>query len=231
MRQGIGRHALIDLPWPMGWLRRRKSAPELRQVRLSAEEDAVQFGEELARFGELLAGVELDAETRHDYQTALDAYETAKRLVDRLNSFEAISSVVDTLTAGRYALSCVRARVAGEPLPERRTPCFFNPQHGPATRDVVWTPRSGPTRKVPVCAQDLARIQAGEDPPVHMVRYGEQQVPTWEAGAPNEPYRIGFFSASGARAHMMELKMLMKGEGRGQWGNDFGKPKIRRPYD
>jgi hypothetical protein len=140
-----------------------------------AEEDVVQFGEELARLGELLESGALDAETRHDYQTALDAYETAERLVDRLSSFEAISAIVDTLTAGRYALACVRARVAGDPLPERRTPCFFNPQHGPAARDVVWTPRSGPTRKVPACAQDAARIQAGEDPPVRLVRYGERR--------------------------------------------------------
>jgi hypothetical protein len=196
-----------------------------------AEEDAIQFGEELTRFGDLLDGQELDAETRHDYQTALDAYETAKRLVDRLASLDSISAVVDTLTAGRYALACTRARVAGEPLPERRTPCFFNPQHGPAARDVIWTPRNGPTRKVPACAQDAARIRAGEDPPVRMVRYGEQQVPAWEAGAPNEPYRLGFWSTSGARAHVIELKMRLKGEGRGQWGNNLGPHKVRRPYD
>ena len=214
----------------MGWLRRR-NADELRQVRLMAEEDAIQFGEDLARFGELLAGRELDAETRHDYQAALDAYETAKRQVDRLTSIEQISAVVDTLTGGRYALACVRARVAGEPVPERRTPCFFNPQHGPAARNIVWTPRNGPTRTVPACAQDAARVQAGEDPPVRTVRYGEQDVPAWEAGAPNEPYRAGFFAASGARAYVMELKLRLKGEGRGQWGTDLGRPRIRRPYD
>lgn len=200
-------------------------------MRLRAEEDAVQFAEELTRFGHQVAGDDLDAETRHDYQAALDAYEIAKRLVDKLSSVESISAVVDTLTTGRYALACARARVAGEPLPERRTPCFFNPQHGPAARDVVWTPRNGPTRKVPACAQDAARVQAGEDPPVRTVRYGEHDVPTWEAGAPNEPYRVGFFSASGARVYVMELKMRLKGPGRGQWGTDLGKPRARRPYD
>ncbi|MFD7157125.1 hypothetical protein ACFV9C_21185 [Kribbella sp. NPDC059898] len=211
----------------MGWWQRRR-AEELRHVRVMAEEDVVRFGEELTRLGE---DAPLDAEARHDFQAALDAYETAERLVDRLNSFEAISAVVDTLTDGRYALACVRARVAGEPLPERRTPCFFNPQHGPAAVDVVWTPSAGPTRRVPACAQDAARVQAGEDPPVRTVRYGEHDVPAWEAGAPNEPYRIGFFSASAARAQVLELKLRMRGEGRGQWGNGLGKPRIRRPYD
>lgn len=191
-----------------------------------AEEDVIQFGEELTRFGG-----ELDAEVRHDYQVALDAYESAQRIVDKLPSVDSVHAVVDTLTAGRYALACARARVAGEPLPERRTPCFFNPQHGPAAGDVVWTPLSGPTRRVPACAQDAARIRAGEDPLVRMVRYGEMQVPAWEAGAPNEPYKVGFFSASPARAQVIELKIQLKGEGRGRWGIDFGKRKPRLPYD
>jgi hypothetical protein len=196
-----------------------------------ADEDVIQFGEELARFGEIVTG-DLDAATRHDYQSALDAYQSARRMVDKLASPDAVNTVLDTLTAGRYALACARARVAGAPLPERQTPCFFNPQHGPSSTDVVWTPASGPTRRVPACAQDAARIRAGEGPPVRMVRYGEVQVPAWEAGAPNEPYKIGFFAASAARAQVIELKIQLKGEGRGRWGVDFGKRKNPRlPYD
>jgi hypothetical protein len=196
-----------------------------------ADEDVIQFGEELARFGDIVTG-ELDAATRHDYQSALDAYQSARRMVDKLTSADEVGTVLDTLTAGRYALACARARVARAPLPERRTPCFFNPQHGPSSTDLVWTPASGPTRKVPACAQDAARIRAGQDPPVRMVRYGEVQVPAWEAGAPNEPYKIGFFAASAARAQVIELKIQLKGEGRGRWGIDFGKRKRPRlPYD
>ncbi len=84
---------------------------------------------------------------------------------------------------------------------------------------------------MPACAQDAARIRTGEQPPVRLVRYGEQQVPAWEAGAPIEPYRIGFFASSGARAQVMELRSTMKGEGGGRWGNGLGDPKPRRPYD
>ena len=195
-----------------------------------ADEDVIQFGEELTRFGDMLTG-ELDTELRHDYQSALDAYESARRMVDKLTSADSVSTLIDTLTAGRYALACARARLTGAPLPERRTPCFFSPQHGPSSTDVVWTPAYGPTRRVPACAQDAARISAGEDPAIRMVRYGEQQVPAWEVGAPNESYLTGFFTASGARAQIMELKMRLKGEGRGQWGTDLGEPKPRRGYD
>ncbi|WP_132211915.1 hypothetical protein [Kribbella steppae] len=216
------------------WFRRaarRRTALELEHIRRTAEADAIHFGEELARFGESPAARDLDAETRHDYQTALDAYESAKRAVDYLRSAESVRVVVDTLTSGRYALACVRARVAGRPLPERRTPCFFNPQHGPSTTEVVWTPRNGPTRRVSACAQDAARIRAGEDAPVYLVRYGEQQIPLWEPGAPIEPYRISFFASSGARAQVIGLRSELMGEGGGTWGNGLGDPKPRRPYD
>jgi hypothetical protein len=196
---------------------------DLREVRVLAEEDVIQFGEELARFS---AGPDPDTGLRRDYETALDAYEYARRIVDRRM---VVRELVDTLNEGRYALACAKARTTGSPLPRRRTPCFFNPQHGPSSTDVTWTPASGPTRKVPACSQDAARVQAGEDPPV---RYGEVQVPTWEAGAPNEPYKIGFFSASPARAQVIELKSQLKGEGRGRWGIDFGRrKKPRLPYD
>lgn len=188
-----------------------------------AEEDVTQFGEELARFN---AGPDPGTELRRDYQTALDAYEYARRIVDRRMS---VREVIDTLNDGRYALACSRARVAGAPVPVRRTACFFNPQHGPSSTDVDWASASGPTQRVPACAQDAARVQAGEDPPV---RYGEVQVPTWEGGAPNEPYKVGFFSASPARAQVIELKSQLKGEGRGRWGNDFGRRRRPRlPYD
>jgi hypothetical protein len=209
----------------MGWFRRR-AARELRQIRLAAEADAVRFGEELAR---LPGPRELDDAARHDYQTALDAYESAKRAIDRLRMPESVTSIVDTLTEGRYALACVRARIAGAPLPQRRTPCFFDPRHGPASTELVWTPHNGPTRKVSACAQDAARIRAGDEPP--LVRYGEQQVPRWEANAPVESYRIGFFASSGARAHVIALRSVLKGEGGGDWGNGLGRPIPRRPYD
>lgn len=186
-----------------------------------AEGDVVQFGEELARF-------DAGPESVSDYQAALDAYESARRLVDKLRT-DAVHEIVELLIEGRYALACARARSTGAPRPERRTPCFFNPQHGPSSTDVVWTPASGPTRRVPACAQDAARVQAGEDPPV---RYGEVQLPEWDGVTPNEPYRLGFF-AGVARAQINAVMGELKGEGRGQWGNDFGgrRKRKRLPYD
>ena len=111
-----------------------------------------------------------------------------------------ISRLVDTLASGRYALACVQARLAGEPVPELRVPCFFNPQHGPSARDVMWTsPRHG-TRKVPACTRCAAQLAAREKPEVRKVKIGSRMVPYWEAGASLHPYSRGYFPVDAAAA-------------------------------
>jgi hypothetical protein len=208
---------------------RRQAAAELADIRRHADEDVTYFGEQLSRLDESLAGRELDADTRYDYQAALDAYEQAKRAAPRLHTRESISAVVDLLTEGRYALACVQARAAGKPVPERRVPCYFSPQHGPSTTEVLWTPSKGGTRRVPVCAQDAARIAAGTEPEVHYIRYGELNVPYWEAGDPNEAYRFGFFDSGGARAIAMNLRLQQLGIDAGRGRRDPGLlPRKRR---
>lgn len=167
---------------------------ELEGVRRLAEEDVTVLGEQLRRLDAEVQGHELDDATRLDYQTALDAYESAQRAVPRIVSADELSQVTDTLTAGRFALACVQARVAGEPLPERRTPCFFNPQHGPAVTDVSFTPPAHGTRIVPACAQDAARVERGERPDLRRVRLNGQLQPYWEAGAAYLPYGRNYFT-------------------------------------
>jgi len=182
------------------WHRRasaRLDRTELEQIRVLADDDVTLLGEELTRLGERVDSSALDPEARRDYQRALDAYESAQRSVRDLRSAEEISTVTDTLAGGRYAMVCVQARVAGEPIPERRVPCFFNPQHGPSTTDVVWTWPGRGTRTVPACAQDAARVKAHEDPEIRFVDYGSRRVPYWQAGTAMAPYGRGYFAEGG----------------------------------
>jgi len=203
-------------------------ALEVERVRQLAEDDVTHFGEQLTRFGTTLDGATLDDATHHDYQSALDAYEKAKTAAPRIAAPEGISAIVDTLTDGRYALACVQARLAGQPVPERRVPCFFDPRHGPSTGDFLWTPPGRGTRKVPACAQDAARIAAGAEPEVYYIKYGELNVPYWEAGAPGESYKLGFFGATGVRAMSIGLRMQNKGIDVGRGRRD---PTIVRRSD
>jgi len=182
---------------------RRERAEDLEAVRRLADEDVTVFGEQLQHLGDDVADRELDTDTRRDYQTALDAYERAKWDAPRLRDIEEISSLVDTLATGRYAMACVQARVAGEPVPEMRVPCFFNPQHGPSAQEVMWTSSRHGTRRVPACRMCAARVAAHEKPEVRTVRIGSRTVPYWEAGAAFHPYSRGYFPSESVAAASM----------------------------
>ncbi|MDQ3592762.1 MAG: hypothetical protein M3386_07675, partial [Actinomycetota bacterium] len=138
--------------------RHQATAEEMASVKRAADEDVTQFGEQLQRLDLDLAGRELDETTRADYQRALDDYEAAKESVAAVSEPDEIRHVTEILEDGRYAVACVQARVAGEPLPVRRAPGFFNPQHGPSARDVSWTPSGGTAREVPACELDAQRV-------------------------------------------------------------------------
>lgn len=174
----------------------READAELAGVRRLADEDVTQLGEELSRFDGAVD--RLDEAGRLDYQRALDAYESARRAVPRMRDVDEISTVSDTLSQGRYALSCVDARLQGLPVPPYRVPCFFNPQHGPSTEDVLYTPPGRGTRTVPACAQDAARVRQGEKPDVRTVTIGARRVPYWEAGSTYLPWTQGYFVGADA---------------------------------
>jgi uncharacterized membrane protein YgcG len=182
---------------------RKAQAGVLEQLRRLADEDVTVFGEQLQRLDHTLAGRPLDAGAQHDYQTALDAYERGKWDAPRMEHPDEISRLVDTLATGRFALACVHARLAGEPRPELRVPCFFNPQHGPSARDVMWTTARHGSRLVPACIRCATQVAAREKPEVRTVTIGSRTVPYWEAGLSLGPYGRGYFPADNAAAGAM----------------------------
>jgi hypothetical protein len=174
----------------------RKNA-ELEPVRKLAFEDVTALGVELQELDLELAGRELDGGQRADYQRALDAYESAKTAADNIGEPDHVRHVTEILEDGRYAIACVRARVAGEALPTRRPPCFFDPRHGLSVADVPWTPPGGAQRDVPACALDAERVRAGAEPDSRMVMVGSQRVPYYQGGRAYQPYAAGYFGGFG----------------------------------
>jgi hypothetical protein len=171
---------------------------QITAVKQATEEDITALGLDLQQLDVDVAGVELDEGARADYQRALDAYEAAKHSLAMVTVASEISHVTTILHEGRYAIACVRARVAGEPLPPRRPPCFFDPRHGLSVRDVTWTPDGGSPRQVPACALDAERVEAGADPDSRKVLLGAQRVPYWQAGPSFGPWTAGYFGGFGA---------------------------------
>lgn len=174
-----------------------RAARELEPVTKLAFEDVTALGVELQDLDVELAGHPLDPGANADYQRALDAYEAAKTAADRIERAEQVQDVTKILDDGRYAIACVRARVAGAPLPQRRPPCFFDPRHGLSVEDVPFAPVGGAERQVPACALDAERVRAGAEPDVRQVMVGTQRVPYWQGGPAYRPYAAGYFGGFG----------------------------------
>ena len=167
---------------------------QLSTSKRAADEDVTRFGEELQRLDTDVAGHALDEGMQQDYQRALDAYEDAKSSLDAVQRPEEIRHVTEILEDGRYAVACVKARIAGRPLPVKRPPCFFNPAHGPSSQNVDWAPPGGSARSVPACPADAERVLAGADPYIRTVQVGAQRVPYWEGGQAYAPWAQGYYS-------------------------------------
>jgi hypothetical protein len=178
----------------MKWRQRRI---QLASSTNETSKDITTFGEELQLLDAEVASRTLDEAMRQDYQQALDAYEDAKLSLSAVKKPEDISHVTQILEDGRYAVASVKARVAGDPLPQRRSPCFFNPAHGPSTQDVDWAPAGGAIRSVPACAADSERVLAGAEPSIRTVLDGGQRVPYWQGGPAYAPWAGGYYSRWG----------------------------------
>jgi type II secretory pathway pseudopilin PulG len=173
---------------------RERTQQALTSVRSAAEEDVVRFGEDVTLLGDETAGRQLDEATRQDYRRALDAYDSAKAALDRVQAPDDVRGITGILEDGRYAIACVQARLAGKPVPARLPPCFFNPQHGPSSENVDWAPPGGVPRSVPACPADAERVRQGAEPDVRKVPVGAGRRPYWQGGPGYGPYAQGYFS-------------------------------------
>jgi hypothetical protein len=158
------------------------AADRWRVARKLADDDVTDLGEQLSELHLDTLASELDDETTHHYRRALEHYEQAKDKVRTSTTAEDVLGAEQLLADARYHRAAVLALEAGEPAPERREPCFFDPRHGPSMRDVQWSPPSGVARTVSVCAADARRLEGGEAPEIRMIRVGDRHVPVHEAG-------------------------------------------------
>lgn len=158
------------------------AADRWRVARRLMNEDVTVLGEQLAELHVDTLGDDLDPTAHDHYRRALENYDQAKQLLAASETAEDVVAVEQVVADARYHSAAVLAVIAGEPLPTRREPCFFNPQHGPAMQDVAWTPPGGVERTIAVCAADVRTLAAGDEPLVRMVRIGDRWVPWHLAG-------------------------------------------------
>ena len=174
---------------------RERRAHELEQVGAAAREDLVALGEDIRALDLDVEMPGVDEEAKQHYNLAVERYQQASEALDRAGRAEDVEGVTSLLEEGRWAMVAAKARLAGEEVPERRAPCFFDPRHGPSVRDMEWAPLDGEPRPVPVCAADAARLEDGKEPDMRQVEVNGERMPYWNAGPAFAPWAGGFYGS------------------------------------
>ncbi|MFE3763933.1 hypothetical protein ACFXPI_19515 [Streptomyces sp. NPDC059104] len=224
---GLGAVALVGGGGVYALVKRnRRQKEEARReaiARLSVvvDEDITAFGEELDRLDFHPGEPGADDAMRADYEQGLDSYEKAKQIMASVQRPEEVQGVTQALEDGRFALARLDARRQGRPLPERRSPCFFDPRHGPSAEDATWAPAGGAPRTVPVCAADAVRLRDGLDPAVRTVDTEHGPRPYYDAGPAYGPWAGGYFGG-GILPGLLMGTMLGSMMSSPAYASDFG---------
>jgi hypothetical protein len=176
-----------------GRRRRREQDAELAELKENVRDDLVALGDDIRA---LDLDVEMPGtapEVKADYHLAVQRYQEAEDAWEAARHPGDFEPVGAALEEGRFAMASAKARLEGKGAPERTPPCFFDPRHGPSSREVEWAPAGGAPRPVPACEADAQRVERGEDPQAREVLVGGQRMPYWNAGPMYAPFAGGFF--------------------------------------
>ncbi len=201
--------------------KRRRSQTELAEVKAAAHDDLIALADDVQK---LEQPVESSAPAKGEYTQALDSYDKASGSYDRATQARQLEAVTSALEEGRWHMSAAQALLDGRKPPERRPPCFFDPRHGPSTRDVEWTPPGGTPRKVPACEADAQAVERGAQPASREVMTGGRMVPYWSAPPYFGPWAGGYFMPFGGTGFLSGLFVgellggAYGGWGYGSWG-------------
>lgn len=197
---------------------------EFEEVKKVAYDDLDALGQDLRALDLDVSMPNADPAALEDYKKGLDQYEKATSTIDRASTVQDLRPVAEALAEGRYNMACARARLEGREIPERRSPCFFDPRHGPSVEDVMWGPYAGAERMVPVCAEDATRIKNGREPAARQIMVHNQMTPYYNAPGYYGPYAGGYFGdmAGGLMTGLLIGSLLTPGWGFGGMGYGYG---------
>ena len=177
--------------------RLRQETEQLEEVKRVARDDLVALGDDIRSLDLDIEMPDADPTAKQEYSRAVDLYKQAQEAFDTARRPEDLAPVTTAVEEGRYYVAAARARLEGGVVPERRPPCFFDPRHGPSSRDVEWAPPGGAPRPVPACEADAQRVEQGLDPAIREIEYAGGYGPYWNAPAYYGPWAGGFFGGFG----------------------------------
>jgi uncharacterized membrane protein YgcG len=148
---------------------RQRRQRELKDAKLAAQDDLIALSTGLTDQDTDVA-VRSNPEAAQEQAAALSAYERGTAALDAARRVQDMGAVSRAIAEGQYHLASAEALAAGQPRPERRPPCFFDPRHGMSVTDAYWTPPDGgPGREVPVCSADAHQLERGIEPEMRKV--------------------------------------------------------------
>ena len=204
--------------------RRREEAEHVGELRETARDDLIALGDDVRALDIDVQMPDADPAAKEHYGLAVERYQEAERRLDLARSPEDFRPIGEALEQGRYDMAAAKAGLEGRPLPERRAPCFFDPRHGPSTRDVLWAPDGYEPRPVPVCEADAIRVEEGVEPAAREVVAAGQRMPYYAAPGYFGPYAGGFFGGFGGFLPGLVFGSMLGGAmfPGSAWGGGFG---------
>jgi hypothetical protein len=201
--------------------KRRRQQAELAEVKAAAHDDLIALADDVQQLEQT---VESNPAAKGEYDAAIEDYDRATHSYDRAKDAKELEAVASALEEGRYHMAAAQAVLEGRQPPERRAPCFFDPRHGPSSRDVEWAPPGGAPRMVPACEADAQLVERGGEPASREVTAGGRLVPYWNAPPYFGPWAGGYFMPFGGMGFLSGLFLgellggAYGGWGYGSWG-------------
>ena len=148
---------------------RQRRQRELKEAKLAAQDDLIALSTGVTDHDADVA-IRDNPEAAEEQAAALGAYERGTAALDAARRPQDMGAVSRAIAEGQYHLASAEALAAGQPRPERRPSCFFDPRHGMSVTDAYWTPPDGgPGRTVPVCSADAHKLERGIEPEMRKV--------------------------------------------------------------
>jgi len=148
---------------------RQRRQRELKEAKLAAQDDLIALSAGVTDHDADVA-IRSNPEAAEEQAAALSAYERGTAALDAARRPRDMGAVSRAIAEGQYHLACAEALAAGQPRPDRRPSCFFDPRHGMSVSDVHWTPaEGGPGRSVPACSACARQVERGIEPDMRKV--------------------------------------------------------------
>ncbi len=200
--------------------RQRELEQELAAAKDAAQDDLIALNTAITDHQNDVS-IQSSSEAVAEQSAALDSYERGTRALDAARRPRDMGAVSRAIAEGRYRLACAEALANGQPKPDRRPMCFFDPRHGMSVADVSWAPPDGgPSRTVAACVDCERIVERGDQPEMRTVQSGAGDRVVY-ANSGFAPAYWGGFGYGGAMFSGFLLGQMLSGPaffGGGPWG-------------